>query len=243
MAQVVEACNINSKNALKGVTMEIKSNIIKNYLRNVFFINGTAYAGKSTMCAMLAKKYKLIHCKENYCADKFLEIATANDQPNMTYFKTHEDWQKFLNRTPVEYASWIDGNSREMAEFEIAELIRISADQRVIVDTNIPVDMLKEIADYNQVAIMISPQSMSVNSFFDRKDPEKQFLLSQIQKAENPEKTMANFKECLAMINSQKVYDDWADCGFYGITREDATTDTREETLRKLSVHFGLSEK
>jgi len=223
--------------------MEIKSNIIKSYLRNVFFINGTAYAGKSTMCAMLAEKYNLIHCEENYCANKFLKIATAKDQPNMTYFKKHNDWQKFLNRTPDEYASWINGNSKEMAEFEIAELIRISANQRVIVDTNIPVDILKEIADYGQVAIMISPQSMSVNSFFDRQDPEKQFLLSQIQKAENPEKTMENFKECLAMINSQKVYDDWANCGFYVIARKDTMTDTREETLKKLSVHFGLSER
>ena len=221
--------------------MEIKNNIIKSYLKNVFFINGTAYAGKSTMCAMLAEKYNLIHCEENYCANKFLEIATANEQPNMTYFKIHNDWQKFLNRTPVEYASWIDGNSRELAEFEIAELIRISAERSVIVDTNIPVDILKEIAGYNQIAIMLSPQSMSVNSFFDRRDPEKQFLLSQIQKAENPEKAMANFKECLAMINSPKVYDDWMNCGFYTIVREDATSDTREEILKKLAIHFGLS--
>ena len=223
--------------------MEIKNNIIKNYLKNVFFINGTAYAGKSTMCAMLAKRYNLIHCEENYCADKFLEIATAKEQPNMTYFKTHNDWQKFLNRTPNEYASWIKGNSEEMAEFEIAELIRISADQKVIVDTNIPVNILSEIADYNQVAIMISPQSMAVNNFFDRQDPEKRFLLSQIQKADNPEKTMANFKECLSVINSQKVCDDWASFGFYTIVRRDATTDTREETLNKLSVHFGFSER
>jgi len=227
----------------RGMVMEIKSNIIKSYLRNVVFINGTAYAGKSTMCAMLAEKYGLIHCGENYCADRFLEIATIEDQPNMAYFKTHNDWQKFLNRTPVEYASWIDGNSREMAEFEIAELIRLSANQKVIVDTNIPVDILKEIADYHQVAIMLSPQAMSVNSFFDRQDSEKQFLLSQIQKAENPEKTMANFRECLAMINSPKVYEDWANCGFYTIIREDAAVDTRAETLEKLAMHFGLLEK
>ena len=222
--------------------MDIKNNIIKSYLKNVFFINGTAYAEKSTMCAMIAEKYNLIHCGENYCLDKFLTVANSTDQPNMTYFKTHGDWQKFLNRTPDEYSSWIDGNSREMADFEIIELIHISANQKVIVDTNIPVDILKEVADYHQVAIMLSPQQMSVNSFFDRQDPEKQFLFSQIQKSENPEKTMVNFKKCLAKINSQKVYDDWANCGFYTIEREDTVTDTREETLRRLSIHFRLSE-
>jgi len=223
--------------------MEIKNNIIKNYLRNVLFIAGTAYAGKSTMCALLAERYNLIHCEENYCADKFLDIATVDEQPNMTYFKTHGDWQKFLNRTPEEYAAWIDGNSRELAEFEIAELIRISADQKVIVDTNIPLEVLKEITDYNRVAIMLSPQAMSVDNFFDRKDPEKQFLLSQIQKAENPEKTMANFKECLALFNSQEVYDAWVSSGFFTIVREDVTTDTKEEVLGKLALHFELVEK
>ena len=33
---------------------------------NVFFINGTAYAGNSTMVKMLAEKYNGIACEENY---------------------------------------------------------------------------------------------------------------------------------------------------------------------------------
>lgn len=46
--------------------MKIDDNIIKYYLRNVMFITGTAYAGKSTMVAMLAEKYGLVQCGENY---------------------------------------------------------------------------------------------------------------------------------------------------------------------------------
>ena len=220
--------------------MEIKSNVLKSYLRNVLFINGPAYAGKSTMCAMLAEKYNLILCGENYCADKFLKAASPEEQPNMTYFKTHNDWQQFLNRTPEAYAAWIEGNSREMADFEIAELIALSSAQKVIVDTNIPMDILKEIADYHQVAIMLAPQAMSVERFFDRDDPEKQFLLAQIQKADDPERTMGNFRDCLARINSQESYDNWANSGFYTLVRENPAEDTRQETLEKLAAHFGL---
>lgn len=33
---------------------------------NVYFINGTAYAGKSTMVKLLAEKYDGIACGENY---------------------------------------------------------------------------------------------------------------------------------------------------------------------------------
>jgi len=42
--------------------MKIETNILKYYLRNVYFITGTAYAGKSTMVKMLA----LINSKKHY---------------------------------------------------------------------------------------------------------------------------------------------------------------------------------
>jgi adenylylsulfate kinase-like enzyme len=60
--------------------MKIENNILKSYLKNVLFITGTAYAGKSTMCAMLAEKFDLFHCGENYKLDEFLEtlIRTSN---------------------------------------------------------------------------------------------------------------------------------------------------------------------
>lgn len=222
--------------------MKITNNVIKSYLKNVLFINGTAYAGKSTMCKMLSEKYDLLHCEENYCMDKFLAIATPKLQPNMSYFKINQDWQKFLNRAPQEYEAWIDGNSREIAEFEILELIQLSKHNKVIVDTNIPIDILKEIADYHQVAVLLSPQSMSVDYFSERKDPEKLFLLDQIQKAENPKKTMDNFKACLAQVNSNVNYKKWLNSGFYTIIRENTTDDTRLEVLSKLANHFKLND-
>ena len=220
--------------------MEIKGNVLRHYLRNCYFIDGTAYAGKSTMCKMLAERFGLIHCGENYGVDKFMQVATPEGQPNLTYMRRLTDWQQFLNRTPEEYAAWIRGNSRELADFEVAELIRISADRKVIVDTNIPVELLREISDYNRVAIMLAPQSMSVENFFDRDDPEKQFLLGEIQKAVNPQATMANFKACLAQLNNQENYDAYLNSGFFTIIREDTETDRREENLTRLAAHLGF---
>ena len=37
--------------------MIIENNLLKNLFRNVYFVNGTAYAGKSTMVRLLAEKY------------------------------------------------------------------------------------------------------------------------------------------------------------------------------------------
>ena len=46
---------------------------MKKY-KNVYFINGTAYAGKSTMVKMLAEKYNGIVCEENYHDVKLQEF-------------------------------------------------------------------------------------------------------------------------------------------------------------------------
>lgn len=223
--------------------MNIKNNILKNSLTNCFFINGTAYAGKSTMCKMLADKYDMILCEENYGLDKLLKIITPEDQPNLSYFKTMKNWQEFVNRTPDEYSAWISGNSYEAADFEIVELMQLPKDKKVIVDTNIPIEILQQIAGYHQVAIMLSPQVMSVELFFEREDDEKQFLLSQIMQSEKPDKTMKNFRECLAEINSEENYNNWLKSGFFTIVRDNNKIDTRFETLDILAKHFGLSVK
>ena len=216
----------------------ISDNLIKNLLKNVYFVNGTAYAGKSTMVRMLAQKHDGIECGENY-HDKLTYLIDAKNQPNLKYFETMSGWQEFVNRAPEEYDGWFQGVSKEAAELEIIELIRLSAsNKKIFVDTNISLELLHRISDYNHVAIMVSPQSMSVEKFFDRDDPEKRFLLSKIQEADNPQKTMQNFKDCIAKINSKEHYDEFVNSGFFVFVRDD--TKTLEETLNILEEHFGL---
>src|SRR6056297_1856283 len=103
--------------------MTIDDQIIKEYLKNVYFVTGTAYAGKSTICKMISERFGLYHCEENYKYDDFLKIATPEKHPNICYFQTMKDWQEFISRTPEEYDRWIKDNSRELAQFEIIELI------------------------------------------------------------------------------------------------------------------------
>ena len=220
--------------------MKIENYILKHYLKNVYFITGTAYAGKSTMVKMLSEKYDMIFCGENYHCEITNEVADPEIHPDLCYMKTMKDWKEFVTRTPEEYERWIFGVGREAAEFEVAELIAISRDKKVIVDTNIPIDVLREISDYNHVVVMLAPQAMSVDRFFDRSDPEKQFLLSVIDSCEDSEAVMKNYREGLARINSREHYDELANSGFYTIVREDDGRDTREEVCEKIAKHFRL---
>ena len=217
----------------------IESNLLKSMFQNVYFINGTAYAGKSTAVRLLADRYDGICCGENY-HDALMPLTNPLRQPNLGYFQTMSGWQEFLNRTPEEYETWIDGVSRECAELELLILIRLAqSGKRIFVDTNLSLELLHEISDDQHVAIMLSAQSTSVDRFFNRPDPEKQFLLNQIQQAENPEKTMANFRACIARINSPERYAAFENSGFFVLHRDESRSP--EETAILLADHFNLT--
>lgn len=221
--------------------MKIENNILKHYLKNVYFITGTAYAGKSTTVKMLADRYDMVFCGENYHLNVSDVVATDDAQPDICFMKNLTDWKEFVTRTPEEYERWIYSVGKETAEFEVAELISISQNRKVIVDTNIPIDILKEISDYNHVVVMLSPQSMSVERFFDRSDPEKQFLLNVIESCEDSKAVMENYRQGLALINSKKHYDEYANSGFFTVVRQDTEKDTKEEVCEIIAKHFGLS--
>lgn len=223
------------------LSIEIKSNLLKNIFREIYFITGTAYAGKSTMVKLLSEKYNGICCGENY-HDVLMAAIDAENQPNLSYFSTMKDWQEFINRTPEEYERWVAGCGEEASDLEIIRLIQLAGcGKRIFVDTNISVEKLREISDYSHVAVMLAPQSVSVERFFDREDGEKLFLLEQIQKAENPEKTMKNYRECLARVNSAEKYRAFEQSGFFTLIREDGRT--LEQTLEILSGHFNLRQE
>ena len=220
--------------------MKIENNILKHYLKNVYFITGTSYAGKSTVVKMLAERYGMLPCGENYHMDVSEVVATPETHPDLCYNRSLTDWRDFVTRTPEEYERWIYAVGREAAEFEVAQLIAVSQDQKVIVDTNIPLDLLREISDYSHVVVMLSPQSMSVDRFFDRSDPDKQFLLNVIDSCDDPASVMENYRRGLARINSKEHYNEYANSGFFTVLREANGVDTREETCHKIAKHFGL---
>lgn len=218
--------------------IQIESNILRNLFRNVYFINGTAYAGKSTMVRLLAEKYDGIFCGENY-HEELMGNIDPQHQPGLCYFQTMSGWQEFISRTPEAYDAWYIQTGKECAELEIIKLLQLcTSGKKIFVDTNIGVDILKEISDYRHVAIMLSPQEMSVNRFFDRPDAEKQFLYQKILEAPDPEAAMANYRRCLEKINSMEHYREFAESGFFTHLRTDEST--IEETMGVLEKHFGL---
>lgn len=207
-------------------------------LNNVYFINGTAYAGKSTMVRLLAQKYDGIACEENY-HDRLLPELDPAEFPCLCYSRDLQDWHDFIRRSPEEYEAWFDGVT---AECEILEL-RILADlanqgKSVFVDTNIRPETLKTISDSEHVLIMLAEPEISVLRFFERPDREKQFLYRLISEEPDPEKAMENYRQGLMRINSRERYDRFLHSGFSVITRDEQRS--AEQTLKLVEQTFGL---
>lgn len=135
------------------------------HFSNVYFINGTAYAGKSTMVKLLAKKYNGIACEENY-HDKLLPELKKEEFPYLTYTRDLTDWHDFIRRTPEAYEAWIDGVTKECETLELkilSEIIR--EDKPIFVDTNISLETLRTIVDHHHVLIMLADPQISVRRF------------------------------------------------------------------------------
>lgn len=205
---------------------------------HMFFITGTAYAGKSTMVKLLAEKYNGILCEENY-HDRLLPELDKTEFPCLTYTRDLEDWHDFIRRSPEEYKAWMDGVSKECEILELRILDGLKEqDQPVFVDTNISLDTLKTITPHNHVLVMLADPQISVRRFFERPDREKQFLYQLIMDEPDPEKAMENYRKGLTLINSQENYDYYLHSGFQVITRDE--TRSIEQTLEMVEKAFGL---
>ena len=207
---------------------------------NAYFVNGTAYAGKSTLVKCLAEKYGGIACEENY-HDVLANELNPDEFPCLTYTRDLEDWHDFIRRTPDEYEAWIDGSAKECEKLELRILENLCKQGKpVFVDTNISIETLKKITARDHVLIMLADPDISVNLFFNRPDREKQFLYRLIMEEEDPEMALDNFRQCLARINSRKRYDAFLNSGFNVILRDENRTP--EETLSLAESAMGLKQ-
>ena len=207
--------------------------------RNVYFVTGTAYAGKSTLVKALAEKHHGIACEENY-HDRLLPGLDKAEYPCLTYTRDLEDWHDFVRRTPDEYEAWVKGVTLECERLELQILDGLRGQGRkIFVDTNVTLATLRRISDERHVLVMLADPEVSVRRFFDRPDREKQFLYRLMAEEPDPGAALENFRQCLMRVNSREIYDAFLHSGFPVILRDENRTPA--QTLVLAEAVFGLS--
>ena len=212
--------------------MNIADNILKHHLKNVLFVSGTAYGGKTTMTKLIEEKYGFLRYRESTKFDEHRAYANKHYQPAMCYERG--DWQSFFNRPAEEYAKWLKDGIAEEAEMAIIDMIKLSQDQRVIADVHIPLEYLKFIAEYHQVVLLIAEPEMIVENFFNRED--KQDMYECIMSTPHPQETLENVKKALKA--SAIPLEEFHRSGFKCIIRDDDRS--IEQTFHEIEEHFHL---
>ena len=215
--------------------MKIPDNILKDHLKNVYFLSGGAYGGKTTMAKLIEEKHGFTRYRQGDHSEEYMALATAEEQPFMSTDRS-ADWHGFFSQPPRQYADWLRAELREEAEFAVADLLRFPPDEKVIVDGIIPLDLLRKISDYDRVFLLFAPDGMKRKHYFDRADKDEvyRFILS----FPDGKELLANVIEALN-IDNESERQAFVNSGFRYLER--TPDDTPERTLRIIEEHFGLN--
>ena len=95
--------------------MILQDNVIKEYLKNVYFITGTPCGGKTTISRELAKRHNLLVYDIDEQFSYHQKISNSTFQPSMN--RVFKDADEFFGRTVEEYKEWLIDNTREQLDF------------------------------------------------------------------------------------------------------------------------------
>lgn len=213
------------------VQMIFQDNVIKEYLKNVYFITGTPCGGKTTISRALAKKYGFVVYDIDEQFSKHQQMSNVKFQPSMN--KKFKNADEFFNRTVEEYKKWLIDNTREQLDFVLLDLIQISQKQVVLCDCHLTVEEADRLTDLARVVFLIKDPANLVDDYCNRIDHQdfSKFINSttNVEKAKltcNTTLKEINVERCRQIKNSQ----------YFWLERNDNST--LEETIYKVEQHF-----
>ena len=213
--------------------MIFQDNVIKEYLKNVYFITGTPCGGKTTLSHALAQKYgfELFDIDERF--EEHKKISDPLFQPAMnTSFKSADE---FFGRTVEEYKNWLLKNTREQLEFVLLDLIRLSENKRVLCDCHLTVAQALAFSEPARVVFLIKDPSNLVDEYGNR--PDHQGFFQYLNSATDIEKAKQTVNTTLYELNADRI-EEIKRSPFFWIER--TTDSTVEDTVASVEKHFCL---
>lgn len=214
--------------------MIFQDNVIKEYLKNVYFITGTPCGGKTTISRELAKRHNLLVYNVDEQFTKHQQLSDPVFQPTMT--KAFKDADEFFCRTVEEYTQWLIDNTREQLDFVLLDLIRLSQDQLVLCDCHLTVEEADRLTEPSRIVFLIKDPSHLVDDYCNRKD--HQGFHKFINSTSDVEKAKAVCNTTLKKLNLNKCKAIKASKYFWLERTENSTVD---DTAHKVEQHFSLS--
>jgi len=213
--------------------MIFQDNVIKEYLKNVYFITGTPCGGKTTISRELAKRHNLLVYDIDEQFEKHKQISHSEFQPSMN--KAFKDADEFFSRTVEEYKQWLIDNTREQLDFVLLDLIRLSQDQIVLCDCDLTVEEADKLTEPSRIVFLIKEPSKLVDDYCNR--PDHQGFNNFINSTSDIEKAKAVCNETLKSINVKRC-EMIKNSKYFWLERDENST--VDETTKKVEQHFLL---
>ena len=213
--------------------MKIANNLLRPYLRNVYFFCGTVCGGKTTLSKAFAEKHQMQHLEEMALFEKFDELAEQDNQP--VYFSQPQTWEEYFNRPYKEYAHWQEDLLMEQLPLAFLELIRLSATAPVAADITISPKKILELVNPDRIVFLVTTPEIVVKHYYDRPGPRE--IYETIMGLDNPQKTLENTNKALA-YRTQLYLEELEESGVHYLVRNDNRS--IEETLVLIDRHFGI---
>ena len=218
--------------------MIIQDNVIREYLKNVYFITETHCSGKTTISRELAKRHNLFVYDIDKQFANHQKISNPAFQPSMN--KVFKDADAFLDvlYTVEEYKKWLIDNTREQLDFVLLDLIRLSQNQIVLCDCHLTLEEANQLTEASRIVFLIREPSNLADDYCNRSD--HQGFRDFINSASDIEKAKAICNAALKGLNGKEC-NDIKDSGYYWIER--TSKSTVNETVEKVEQHFGFVKK
>lgn len=214
--------------------MTFQNNILKEYLKNVYFVSGTPCGGKTTVSKALAEKYNIVLYDVDDMFDIHKKISNPISQPAMNQEFVNAD--DFFTRPYLEYVQWLKNNTKEQLEYVIMDLIRLSEKQKVICDIHLTLEEAEKSTDVSRITFLIKNPVNLIDDYCNRPDHED--FKNYIQSTTNVDFAKANCNKTLEYLSKEK-YDKIKMSNYFWIERnKDSTVN---DTLQKVEKHFGFN--
>lgn len=213
--------------------MIFQDNVIKEYLKNVYFITGTPCGGKSTISKELAKRHNLMVYDIDGQFPNHQQISNPDFQPSMN--KVFKDADEFFGRTVEEYKRWLLDNTREQLDFVLLDLIRLSQNQIVLCDCHLTMEEADKLTEPSRIVFLVKEPSKLVEDYCNR--PDHQGFSDFINSASDVAKAKTVVNTTLKSLN-QKHYEAIKASKYFWLERDENST--VDKTTRKVAQHFSL---
>lgn len=216
--------------------MNIKNNVLKEKLKNVYFIAGTNCGGKSSMAKSLSKKYDMIFYSADDAYWDHRQYSNIKDQPNMN--REFLGWNEFFNREPIDKATWLLESELEEMDFIILDLVQLAQKEntKVIVDIHCMPEIFEQISEYNRVIFLLAEPDLVFKEYFDRNDKSDMYNCI-LNNTTNPEQSLLNTRKLAKEIASMET-SKALNSGFKYFVRTESTNFLERQKL--VIEHFGL---